>query len=203
MTKSTKLVAALGVAAGIGVAALPFGAFAATYNPQPYEVTDQSADVQLQLTIAEGVGIAVDNGQATDPDGDTDKHHALIATSLNPNDAGTATGIVTIGTNSASGMKLVVNDKDTDTNLVGAGGIGNIPTSATVAAGTSAWGISGGALSSTTAMVASDAASPLTVYTGNQAEEIDQTMTYSFSTAPNQAAGVYTDVITYTVSVNE
>ena len=100
-------------------------------------------------------------------------------------------------------MKLVVNDKDTDTNLVGANSIGNIPTSATVAAGTSAWGISGGALSSTTAMVASDADSPLTVYTGNQAEEIDQTMTYSFSTAPDQAAGVYTDVITYTVSVND
>ena len=119
-----------------------------------------------------------------------------------PNATGTITGTVTIGTNAADGMNLTVIDKDTTTALTGASTSATIPTGTTIAAGTAAWGISGGALTNVTAMPASTGTA-LSIYTGNAAEEVDKVMTYHFSTAPDQAADVYSDVITYTVALND
>ena len=41
-----------------------------------------------------------------------------------------------------------------------------------------------------------------TVYVGHEAEETDINMTYDVATAVDQAAGVYQNVLTYTVSLN-
>lgn len=201
MTKSTKFVAALGVAAGIGIAALPFGAFAVTYTPTPYEESPESADVTINLVVSDGVGIAVDTDDATtSSDQDADKHTALVSKTLMPNATGSQSGTVTIGTNSKAGMNLTVVDKDSEVRLTGdQTSPSYIPaTDNALTAGTAGWNISGGLLTNKAITTTAQ-----TVYTGTGAEERDVAMTYNFATDADQAAGTYSDVITYTVAVNE
>ena len=127
-----------------------------------------------------------------------------------PNTAGSSTAhVVTIGTNSQKGMNLIVADKDNNTALQGGTGITgeSIPAVAgTLTAGTAGWNISSVVSADTTqnvtnaAMVATGSA--IDLYEGGSAEEQDISMTYNFATAANQKAGVYSDIITYTVAVN-
>ena len=198
MTKSTKLVAALGVAAGIGVAALPFGAFAtATYTVTPYIDGPDTAEVTVQLVVNDGVGIAVDSNRSAD--GTTGGREKTVSKELMPNAKGSESHKVSIGTNAKSGMTLTVIDKDDDTNLVGDQTAPvNIPaTSGALTAGTAGWNISGSLLSNAAITTAAQ-----NVYVGSAAEEKDIDMTYNFATNADQAAGTYSDVITYSVSVN-
>ncbi|MBQ2638791.1 hypothetical protein IJF91_01870 [Candidatus Saccharibacteria bacterium] len=137
-----------------------------------------------------------------------------------PNSHGSVNGIVTIGTNSSNGMILTVADKDANTYLLGNDAASTHIDTGTgaVADGVSKWNISAVSASTTVttegseytplasvtnaAMVASTD-SPITIYTGTKAEEADVTMSYNFGTAANQPAGVYTDTITYSVSIND
>ena len=232
MTKSTKLVAALGVAAGIGVAALPFGAFAATYNPQPYEVTDQSADVTVELKISDAVGIAVDtDAAATDSDDDNNKHTALSSTQFVPNQKGSSGNTyVTIGTNAAKGMTLSVKDKAIDgqsganalalTGVVSGATIPAVDGDVLAASTNPGWNITAVSKGTGTGYLGGKTgtegaytelgyankaitAADATVYEGVEEEEIDVTMKYNFATSATQTADTYQNVITYTVAANE
>ena len=189
MTKSTKLVAALGVAAGIGVAALPLGAFATvTTAVTPYDESPQDTDVEVELIISNAVGIASDK--------------AKCSTTMMPNATDSCANIVSIGTNDRNGMTLTVKDSDSNTNLVGnqATPVNIAAVAGTLTAGTAGWNISGGLLTNA-AITAADQ----NVYVGDTtsgAEERDVNMTYNFATDVDQAQGTYSDTITYTVTAN-
>ena len=192
MTKTTKIIAALGVAAGLGIAALPSGAIFADQNstnltPFVYGNSPQTAEVTVQLTVGEAIALAVDS---------------ICSATASMNDTADCTAKVAAGTNSPRGFKIELNDKDANLNLVGAN------TSATIGAvggaltaGTAGWNISGGSLTANTAIVASDA-TPLLVHTQATAGVREVDMTYNFATAADQAADTYSDIVVYTATVN-
>ena len=193
MTKSTKIVAALGVAAGLGIAALPAGAiFATDLIPFDYTTaTDADKDVTVKLNVGESIAIATE-GDECDAGTTAVKSTASCAQKI----AG--------GTNNEFGFTLSVND-DADTSLarVGGTGAGNdiieavdgaLGGSASWAAG---WNLTGGALNAkgiTTGLQ--------TVMVTDQAEDAQIVMTYNIATKPNQTIGDYEDTITYTIEKN-
>ena len=83
MTKTTKIIAALGVVAGIGVAALPISSFAAS-----------TQDVTVRVTIGSSIAVGVDQ--------DTTE----VTMSPNQTDASTLKTKVTVTTNNAAGYQL-------------------------------------------------------------------------------------------------
>jgi len=180
--KSTKIIAALGVAAGLGASMLPVAGFAAT---------SESSEETVKLVVAESVSIAVD---ATENSTDADANDK--ATSETPT-------TITAATSSTKGLNITVIDKDETTALVnGDNAKATIPAvDGKLTAGTAGWNITGGDL--TNKAVPASTGTALTVYKGTTNEEKTVSMNYNFATASNQQAGTYTDVITYTVSVNE
>lgn len=187
MTKSTKVIAALGIIAGLGVAALPISSFAA------------GQEVTVKVNVGESVSIS-----GGDQDGTTQSgQNATTEISMNANEVNT-TGLkskIKAATNAAKGYKLTVKDKDTDTSLKN--GAYSIPAANTVSAGTSAWNVKGGdstgVFSTGKAITAAD---QLVKKTSAPANDVID-MTYGVSTSPDQATGTYQDVIVYTVSVND
>ncbi|MBQ2638794.1 hypothetical protein IJF91_01890 [Candidatus Saccharibacteria bacterium] len=199
MTKSTKFVAALGIAAGLGVAALPLGTFAtATYDVTPYVDNTQSADVTVQLSIKKSVGIAVADGRSAD--GATGgRTYTCAANNVLPNSTATCTHVVSIGANTPATLTVVNATSETNTSLVGPTGSDPIPAQdgSAVVAGTAGWNITGGDL--TNAGISTTAQ---TVDNLEAAGEMDVSMTYNFATNVDQMAGTYSDVITYTVTAD-
>lgn len=185
MSKSTKIIATLGVVAGLGVAALPMSAFAL----DPTGSSPQTTDVDVKVNIGSAISITATN----DPSNST--------VTMTPSDIDTSTlkTEITVSTNDTDGYTLTVTDKDANTNLVN--GSATIPTGTSISAGTAAWAIKGGLLTNWTAMVP-NTETPLTVAQNstNVSNEISN-MTYGFSTAANQASGLYQDTITYTATV--
>lgn len=174
MTKSTKIIAALGVIAGLGVAALPIGAFAAS-----------TQEVTVKVNIDSSISLGVDQ--------------AMTQVTMAPNQANTTSlkTKLTVATNNAAGYKLEVKDKDADTSLKS--GTNTIPAAASVAAGTSAWNVKGGdkIFQSGAAITAAD---QLVAESSAPVASAQTDMTYGVSTASNQASGTYQDVITYTAT---
>ena len=185
MSKTSKTIAALGMVAALGVAALPFGAFA--LDPT-IDVADDTGNVDLSVTISEAIALSLDASSKSTSMDTSDKDETMQTTA-------------TVSTNSLDGYTLTVKDSDTTTALTSANS-DTIPTGTSIAAGTSAWGIKGGDLSAYTAMVASTGTA-ITVVANGTASASDETttVTYGVSTAANQASGTYTDTITYTAAV--
>ncbi len=185
MTKSTKIVAVLGVIAGLGVASLPLGTFATTYVVTPYGASPKTVDTEIELTIGNAVGIA------------TNAEKKCSASTL-PNTTASCQQIISIGTNSANGMTLTVADKDANTDLTNTAANDKIvAANGDIAAGDGKWNISGGLLSKKAITNSAQ-----NVYVGTTAEEKDVSMTYNFATRANQKSGVYTDKIVYSVNAN-
>ena len=219
MTKSKTILAGLGVVAALGTAALPLASYAA-------ETVSGSVDLRVDVLPAIAMTISGNNDDNThggtgngsvdvfnpvgaassDIDGHTTPATATTVASSSwmeilPNATGTMTSTVTVYTNNASGYTLTVADADTDTDLKN--GTFSIPASATTTAGTAGWSIEGGSLTKS-AIVASNAASPLTVKatTAKTSSGDATTMTYTVATDEDQATGTYTDTITYTATTN-
>ena len=215
--KSTKIIAAAGVVAGLGVAALPAMTFA---------TSTVAGEVTLSAEINEAIAMTIlGNGDGSTAGVDTytptgattiDGHpvgtlynpealqNSSSTVSLLPNaaDTTTATSAVTVYTNAAGGYTLSVKDADSVTALTrtGEGTQPTIPAGTTITAGTSAWGYKGGSVTNFAAISATDA----TVYTQSAPTSGGQTtnMTYGVSTASDQATGTYTDTIIYTATTN-
>ncbi len=214
MSKSTKVIAALGVVAGLGVAALP--AFT-------YATSTVAGQVTLSVDVSEAIAMTIlgngDGGTAgvdvyTPTGADVIDGHNIgtlydssslqtssSTVSLLPNaaDTTTATSAVTVYTNAAGGYTLTVKDADATTALSDGAGH-TIPAGATITAGTAAWGYKGGSVTNFAAISATEA----TVYSQNAPTSGGQTtnMTYGVSTASDQATGTYTDTIIYTATTN-
>ena len=226
--KSTKIIAAAGVVAGLGVAALPAMTFAAA------EVAGQvQLDVEVQPAIAmtiegnndatlggvdtyspdtAGVYIGSYSTDGKTPYDSTNLQTSGSSTSLLPNakvDGAWGQGennfgsLITVYTN-ASGYTLTVQDADDDNALED--GAKTIPAGTTISAGTSAWAFKGGSISSYTAVPVDDGeTNPVTVKTGSGATLLTgdaTTVLYGVSTSANQATGNYTDTIVYTATTN-
>lgn len=183
MSKSTKIIAALGVVAGLGVAALPLSTYAAT----------DSKDVTFSVEVGESISLAVDNATVA------------TTTALAAGQALTSglTTTATVITNAAGGYTLTIADKDADTNLVGTTDTNaTIATGASLTAGTEAWAVKGGNLTDWTAMVAStDTALVLAdTNTATAAAGENTPIDFGVSTAATTKADTYTDVVTLTAT---
>lgn len=173
-----KIIAGLGVATALGIAALPV---AGTFAADP-----ASATANVDVTVNVGATIAI----ATD---------GPAAVSMTPNQTASSTGTVTVSTNNLGGYKLSVKDADSDLALKTAGD--EIPAlGGTLTAGTAGWNISGGSLSNT-AIKATDQTVKENTNSANAAISNEVTsMTYNFATKNGQLQGQYVDTIVYTAT---
>ena len=224
--KSTKIIAAAGVVAGLGVAALPALTFAA-----PQSV---SGDVNVQAEVLSAIAMTIEGNQDGGtapvdtymPDGTAmignynttgktaysdlaQNQVSSTKTTILPNALVEGTqmsdfgSLITVYTNDAGGYTLSVADANTDTSLKNAAN-NEIPvldsTTNPLQAGNSAWGFKGGLISSWTAMPASDDTAA-TIKNGSAVAAGDQTtVVYAVSTSAAQPTGTYSDVITYTAT---
>lgn len=205
MTKSTKIIAALGVAAGLGIAALPAGSiFAQTLTPLDLTTnTKQSQDVTVSLTVGEAITLGVENVKCATTDGAATEGAEV---SLTVKATGSCSHAVAGSTNAAAGYTLSVKDGDSETALTLNGAATSVAQDKIVAQGgalggdswVAGWNLSGGDLDANTAITDQNQ----TVKSRATAGEDEFTMTYNFATRTDQNAGLYKDVITYTIAKN-
>lgn len=179
MSKMSKTIAALGVVAGLGVAALPLASYAAT-----------TADVTINALIEDTLSIAVD--QSTVALG------AVDAGVMNGGPVVEGSTNVTVITNDTDGYTVNIKDADEVLNLVsGSDTIApGVPTQ-----GNSAWGYKGGDVSNYTAITAADVA--LKTTSDPTTTDGDKfALTFGVTADASQAAGTYTDTVTLTVVAN-
>ena len=229
MSKSTKIIAALGVVAGLGVAALPAFTYAAE---------SVTGDVQVDVEVLPAIAMtitgnnddssnyddgttsyaSVDNFAPATTSGTLDGHTipatAVLGTSssytsLLPNaviEGDTFKSTITVYTNASAGYTLTMKDSDTTVALTHTNGSDTIPATAatTLTAGTAAWGYRVGTSGDWLAVPASDAASDASIKaTSAKTSGGDATtVEYGVATAADQATGVYTDTIVYTATTN-
>ena len=196
MSKMTKTIAALGVVAGLGVAALPLSSYATI-------VTD-STTVTAQAIIGEAISVTAD---ATD---DTVKIKNVTANQ----DVKEGSTVLTIQTNNTSGYNVNIKDSDATTALTTAGGdaADGIPASATLTKGNKGWGFK--ASTSTEGVAVSSAGqayraietTPLALAsrsTGASVQDGDKiTLTFGVVVDSSIAAGTYSDDVIITATTN-
>ncbi len=203
MTKSTKIIAALGVAAGLGIAALPAGAIFAVTDPifDYSSDTATSANVTVRLNVGEAIALKV---SATDCLGDSDSAEAGVQ-SFTLSDAGSCTMNVSGGTNAVSGFDLKVAIADGATSYLKLAGSttqtsqNSIPgqNGSAVAAGTAGWNLTGGALTNF-----APTSTATTMLRTQGAKQLTTEVTYNFATGADQESGEYSTQLTYTIAPN-
>ena len=208
MTKSTKIIAALGVVTGLGIATLPAGSiFAAnTLIPLDYSTTDSSAkNVQVKLTVGESIALAVEKPVCDGKNSDN--------SNLSISDAGSCQNVIAGATNAPYGYTLSVATRPADsangiaaaTDYMGLGGTTQTEDSAKIAAvdgkvvsaSNPGWNMTGGALTNAAAKSTSQ-----TVMKTNGTKQAEVDMTYNFATRSDQQAGEYWTYIQYTIAKN-
>lgn len=226
MSKTTKIIAALGVVAGLGVAALP----AFTYAAQVSGNVDVIVDVQSAIAMkivgnnnTAGYGQVKVKSDNIDTIGDQDvsdfvttgaatsssKYQVLPYSVLNGNDTNGFKSTITVYTN-ASHYGLSIKDADSTLDLVNgssvipAGAPGSGDTTFDLTAGTPAWGY-----------VVDTASTDGTGYSPITASDVEikheaavaagnsTVVYYGAATSATQATGEYKDTLTYTaISAN-
>ncbi|MBR2600852.1 hypothetical protein IKE07_01815 [Candidatus Saccharibacteria bacterium] len=227
--KSTKIIAAAGVVAGLGVAALPALTFAESVAGQ----------VQVKAIVDSAIAMTITGNDDASTSGPVNVYAPSGATEINSygTDGGQAAGTaydplalqtsgsktnilpnqaktddanfkstIKIWTN-ANGYTITLKDGDTDTSLVS--GTNSIPAVGTVSdnaieAGSAAWGYKVGSTASTWLAVPASTASAASIKADGSAGADGETteVYYAVSTAANQATGTYTDTIVYTATTN-
>lgn len=185
---TAKIFKALGLAAGLGVAAMPLASYA---------VDPATADAAVNVTINPVISMSLDADSTS--------------VSMDPNTVNLTTLSTTakVSTNAQGGYKLTLADKDTDTNLVHTTLTNfKIGTStATPAAGTASWAVKGGNISSWTAMPASNGTAltlkSATALTSAVITDEETTVTYGVGLDSSLASGTYTDTVTFTATAAE
>lgn len=201
MSKSTKIIAALGVVAGLGVAALPLSSFAA-----------ETGDVNVKVTVGSTISMTID-------DADRSTVPLEKAVTMDNNDVDSSlTASIKVTTNDENGYILTVKDKAGD-------GAALKPTSASNTQTIPAFTVKQTDLSALTTdtygwgMMATNANSSATVSTAfsggygfvtdtdqavvtvdGTAAEDETTITYGIVTKDDQVADTYSNIITYTVT---
>ncbi len=202
MTKSTKIIAALGVAAGLGIAALPAGSIFAEGEvliPLDYGQS-YGATTNVNLTVDEAVTLAT---QKTDCAGKNASNQNLAIS-----DTGTCAEVVAGATNAANGfiMKVSLNENETDylaldhtAQTEDSAKVASVDGSAVTTA-TPGWNITGGALTNN---APGAYGAGVTVMQTKSAKNAELDMTYNFATRADQQAGDYSTQILYTIAKNQ
>lgn len=191
MSKTTKFIAALGVVAGIGVAALPLTSYATEQHLAITATVDSSISLALSGTNNLTVG-------------------------SNAVNLDTASTTASVTTNSLKGYTLSVTDKDTVTDLTHTTQSDKkiAAQDGTPTAGTSTWavqaggnytGMTSGLDTNWKAMPAKGGTALVIKNSGAVTAAINQdqtTLKYGVATAANQESGEYTNEITFTATVN-
>lgn len=202
MTKSTKIIAALGVAAGLGIAALPAGAIFAdnTLIPLNFDKGDYGVTTNVKVNVTESIAVATEK---TDCEGKNASN-----TDLKISDTGTCKEVVAAATNSAKGFEMKVSLNDGETSYLALNHTQQTEDSAKIASvdgeavSTSkpGWNITGGALTNN---APGAFGSGVTVMKTNAAKHVETDMTYNFATRADQQAGTYSTQILYTAAIND
>lgn len=191
MSKTTKIIAALGVVAGLGVAALPLTSYAANES------------VTLTVTVDPAISLS---------------HSGTTSLTIAPNNADltTASSTLRVSTNNLKGYKLTVNDADADASLVHATQNDKkiVTTTATPAAGTSSWAVQAGAaytgmgagLNTTWTKMPNNTETPLVIRNSGAVTSAitneSSVLKYGVGVADGQEAGVYSTQIVFTAVSN-
>ncbi len=177
MSKSTKIMAVFGVAAALGVAALPLASYADNTYSATTDIT-VSINETFSVTATAAVNTSVTN-------------NAAIDATMKPK--------VTVTTNHATGWTLSAKTTHTGGPALKSGS--NSIGAAVPSTGTSAWAIKGGSKTSYTALSATDTlmASSSTPTSGTG---VITTFTIGVTASPSQAAGSYTGTITWTGAIH-
>lgn len=217
-----KLAVSLGIAASLTTVALP--AVVLADDDEPISASD-TLDVQvnvatiisMSLQSHSALGNRTTNCNSHDPETGDPLAPAVqcedvsdlpnqVKTTLLPSSADTTSMYtdIKVSTNSGAGYVLTLADKDTNTNLATASAY--IATAAGLpTAGTASWAVSIDSGTNWLAMPASNG-TPITVknYTATHdvVVEDQSTVRYGVATANDQAAGTYTDTVTYTATAN-
>ena len=176
MSKVTKTIAALGVVAGLGVAALPLASYAA-----------DTQNIAVQATIGETLSVEAPT---------------VATVELTPTNGAAAvegSSSVTVKTNHLTGFTLNIKDSDSDTGLTGTGG--TIAAGTTLDGSVSAWAYKGGDKVAYTAITEADVALKTTSAPTAAAGETVE-ITFGVAADADQAAGTYTGGVTVTAVAN-
>lgn len=196
MSKMTKTIAALGVVAGLGVAALPLSSYAAV-------VTD-STTVTAQAVIGEAISVTADAADDT-----------VTITDVTANqDVKEGSTVLTVQTNNVNGYNLTIKDSDTVTALTtdGTDATNGIPAAAALTKGTKGWGFKT-ATTTEGVTVSASAQAYRAIETGTQTiasrasgasvEDGDKvTLTFGVVVDSSIAAGTYSDDVVITATTN-
>lgn len=200
MSKMTKTVAALGVVAGLGVAMLPVGAFAAPADTNAVYDGAATQDVTFQAEVDDYIQITVTEAAVVAADAATTTKNATGSTTfaIKSNNAKGYTGTIAASTLDNGSASAVMLGK-TATN--------KIPGGTAPAAGTSAWGykitvpsgVTGNTVNSMTG--ATTDAKTFAEKTGAAAADGDTyTLDFEASVSASQAADTYTGQVTLTAT---
>lgn len=218
MSKSTKIVAGLGVAAALGIAAVPVASFA---------VTDLSGTVDITATIADSFSMTIDTKTASQA-GTAGNAIDFGEVAVNSTDtAGSTTLVVTTNipdgynlkafATGAAGHETALHNAEADADIPGYASL------SALTAGTAGWGIKVSAVEKDVADAGAAAARALNggVFDGTQylapttagaiidsiaadsisaMHEVTYTVDYGIATSANQAAGTYAGQVTYTAT---
>lgn len=196
MSKMTKTIVALGVVAGLGVAALPLSSYA--------QIVTDSTNVTAQAVVGEAISVTAD---AAD---DTVKIEGVTANQ----DVKEGSTVLTIQTNNTSGYNVNIKDADAVTALTAddTDTTNGIPASATLTKGSKGWGFKASTM--TTGVAVSGAGqvyraietTPLALAsrsTGASDADGDKiTLTFGVVVDSSIAAGIYGDEVVITATTN-
>lgn len=178
MKNITKLIAGLGVVAGLGAAMLPLGSYAASEQ-----------NVELSVTVGQALSVALSGST-----------HAISNMAVNTADTNTMKDTVSVTCNSPQGYSLKLANTTADTALKTTDGksIPALAAEGPLNPGTSAWGVQIDGTGNFKPVPANT--SPMEIKTKNNAVTNDATqVVYGVSVAPEQAPGEYKASLKYTV----
>lgn len=197
MSKMTKTIAALGVVAGLGVAALPLSSYA--------QIVSGNTDVTAQAIVGEAISVTADAADDTVKIENVTANQEVAEGSTN----------ITIQTNNANGYNVVIEDKDATTALMttdGSGTATGIPAGVPTK-GTNAWGFKASATEGGNVTIPTAAQSYRAVEAnGSQLALANRTsgatdaggdtfvLTFGVTVDSSIAAGTYQDVVVVTAT---
>ena len=201
MSKLNKAIAALGIVAGLGVAALPLSSYAADLKTVSQNLTVQAyIEETISITIAEG-----SEGSFTDKGASTDAILDLGNVAL----GSYATGDVDVKvmTNSDSGYTLTLASATDSTTMTNGktGTINAIASGAIESSSTSAWGYKVGS-GNWTGVVANNSDSKPTIDSSTAPTDGESTgvtnVTFGVAASSTQESGTYTASVVFTATSN-
>lgn len=187
MRKSTRLLAALGVLATLGIVAIPVSSFAESSKilPLDYKNSQKSTDVNVGINVDNAITIASSASECMEE--------------VKVDSTGFCTHKIAGGSNNNIGFLITVSDKDSELSLVNSNGSEKdtakiVAKDGELKAGDGAWNITGGYLENTAISNEEQV-----VLDSDYAGEEEADMTYNFATLRNQERGEYSDTIVYTI----